>query len=419
MRYALYAILLCLTALALTLAGALYLAVEDQPLVKVATQFTPAHIERAKRIVEKNDPRKMKAGVLRTISLSQEELDLALNYLAGRYGKASSRIALQPGAAAISASIELPRNPLGRVVNVTALLHETAALPSFDQLRIGRLPVPAWLADWLLERGLKRLNTREDYRIASDTIKKVSIADGRLTVIYEWQDELPDRIRAVALSREDQARLKAYQERLAALGGQPRAERGVSLVELIGPLIKMAAERGAAGDPVAENRAAITVLAFYVNGKGLAAIVPAARDWPQPPRRNVLLGGREDFPQHFTVSAAIAANAGGPLADAIGLYKEVEDSRGGSGFSFNDIAADRAGSRFGELAAGSRESALKLQRRVSEGVREADIMPAVKDLPEFMPEAEFKRRFGGIGAPAYKRMMDDIERRIAAVPLYR
>jgi len=36
-----------------------------------------------------------------------------------------------------------------------------------------------------------------------------------------------------------------------------------------------------------------------------------------------------------------------------------------------------------------------------------------------MREAEFKRRYGGIGAPAYNRMMDDIERRIAALPLYR
>ena len=107
------------------------------------------------------------------------------------------------------------------------------------------------------------------------------------------------------------------------------------------------------------------------------------------------------------------------MADAIGLYKEVDDSRGGSGFSFNDIAADRACTRFGELAAGSPESALKLQRRVGEGVRESDLMPAVKDLPEFMSEAEFKSRFGGIGAPQYKRMMEDIERRIAALALYR
>ena len=34
-------------------------------------------------------------------------------------------------------------------------------------------------------------------------------------------------------------------------------------------------------------------------------------------------------------------------------------------------------------------------------------------------QAEFKRRYGGIGAPAYLKMMDTIERRIAAMPLYR
>ena len=48
-----------------------------------------------------------------------------------------------------------------------------------------------------------------------------------------------------------------------------------------------------------------------------------------------------------------------------------------------------------------------------------ELLPETADLPEFMPEAEFKRRFGGIGAPAYQRMMQDIERRVAACPLYR
>ena len=37
-------------------------------------------------------------------------------------------------------------------------------------------------------------------------------------------------------------------------------------------------------------------------------------------------------------------------------------------------------------------------------------MPEVADPPEYKPEAELKRRFGGIGAPAYQRMMQDIER---------
>jgi len=418
MRYLGYTLLFCLIALALAIAGALHLALENQPLISRTVEFTPAQIERAKRIVEKNDPRTMKPGVLRTLSLSQEDLDLVLNYLAGRYANASTRIMLRPGTAAISASVELPRNPFRRFLNVTALLHETAALPRFDYLKIGRLPVPRRLADWLLERTLRRLNARDDYRIASDTIRKVSVADGRLTVTYDWQADLADRIKAVVVPREEQERLKAYQDRLTELARQSTGA-SISLAELMAPLFNLAAQRSASGDPVAENRAAIVVLTFYANGQGLAAIVPAANDWPRPPRRKIQLAGRDDFPQHFTISAAIAANAGTPLSDAIGLYKEIEDSHGGSGFSFNDIAADRAGTRFGELAAGTRQSALKLQRQMSAGVRESDIMPVVSDLPEFMPEAEFKRRFGGIDAPAYKRMMAEIERRIAALPLYR
>src|SRR5581483_11453810 len=118
--------------------------------------------------------------------------------------------------------------------------------------------------------------------------------------------------------------------------------------------------------------------------------------------------------KHFMVSAALAARAGGPLSDAVGLYKEIADARGGSGFSFNDIAADRAGTRFGETAAQS-GSARQLQERLRAGAAEKDLMPATADLPE----GEFQRRFGGIDAPPHKKMMAEIEARIAALALYR
>ena len=42
-------------------------------------------------------------------------------------------------------------------------------------------------------------------------------------------------------------------------------------------------------------------------------------------------------------------------------------------------------------------------------------MVATRDLPEAMPEAEFKRRFGGVDAPAYNRIAE-IDGRIAALP---
>ena len=418
-RFIAFTFLLLLIAVPFVLAGILHLAMAEQPTVNRAAEFTPVHIERAKHIIKKNDPRTLKPGVLRTFTLSQEEVDLTINYLASHYARGSSRIVLQPGKVEFSASFELPSNPFGRFLNISALLHETGGLPVFDLLQIGRLSVPGWLADTLLEYALKLLSTREEYQIASDTIKRISVADGRFTVTYAWQADLPDRIRSVLLPHEEQERLKVYQEWLAGNVRSGSATVKMTLADVMTPLFRLAAERSTNGDAVAENRAAIVVLAFFVNGKGLGAIVPVARDWPQLPPSKVLLDGREDFSQHFTISAAIAANAAAPLSDAIGLYKEVDDSRSGSGFSFNDVAADRAGTRFGELAVNNKESALKLQRQVAAGIRDSDILPRVADLPEFMPETEFKKRFGGTDSPAYKRMMDDIERRIAALPLYR
>lgn len=419
MKFILSVFLLLLVAIPFAFSDILYQMMAEQPAVNRTAEFTPEHVERARRIVGKNDPRTMKSGVLRTLVLSQEEIDLAVNYLVSQYARGSSHIVLQPGKMMLSASFELPDNPFGRFLNISAALHETDGLPVLDTLQIGQLSVPKPLADRLLEYALQQLNTREDYQIASDVIKKISVADGRFSVIYDWQADLPDRIRSTMLSREEQERLKVYQERLVENDRSHSGAAAMTIADVMMPLFRLADERSRNGDAVVENRAAIVVLAFFVNGKGLKAIVPAAREWPQPRSRKVLLAGREDFTQHFTISAAIAAHAGAPLSDAIGLYKEIGDSRGGSGFSFNDIAADRAGTRFGELAVRNNESALRLQRQVAATVRDSDILPKIADLPEFMPEAEFKKRFGGIGSPPYKRMMEDIEKRIAALPLYR
>ena len=59
------------------------------------------------------------------------------------------------------------------------------------------------------------------------------------------------------------------------------------------------------------------------------------------------------------------------------------------------------------------------QQRLAGELQDLDILPDVSDLPESMNEAEFRRRFGGPGTPAYRRMMDEIEGRLDATPLFR
>ena len=89
--------LIAIIGLPLLLAAALYLAVEDRPLISRAAEIKPENIERARRIVERNDPRKMRPGVLRTIAITGPDLDLAVNYLANRYARGSAAVVLQQG----------------------------------------------------------------------------------------------------------------------------------------------------------------------------------------------------------------------------------------------------------------------------------------------------------------------------------
>ena len=417
MRFLARTFLLLLFTLPILAIAAVWLCFQDAPSVVRSVQLTSQDIENAKRIIDQHDPRKANYGGPRTVAISEQELDLMLNYAASRFGRGAARVALRPATVRLQASAEIPQSPFGRYVNVDAALRETGALPRFDHLQIGRLRVPATVADYLLREGLRRMAATDRGELAADIVKGASVANGRLTVTYVWSSEIEERVRAVLLSPADQARLRAYHDRLVETVA--KAPDRVSLAALMPPLFQTVLERGAGGDVVAENRAAIVALAFYANGTGLAAIAPAAAQWPQAARRTVTLAGRDDFPKHFLLSAAIAAEAGSPLADAVGLYKEVDDSRGGSGFSFNDIVADRAGTRFGEIASHSPERARKLAQALASGVKESDFMPDVADLPEFLPEAEFKRRYGGIGGRGYNNMMATIEKRVASRPLLR
>lgn len=116
MRFSLklFVIVLVLLTIGLPVAlvGAAFLAVDRQPLLTRTAEIKPENIARAKRIIDRNDPRRMRPGVLRSILIGNEDLDLAANYLANRYAGSAS-VVLQEGGASVRASLTLPANPLG------------------------------------------------------------------------------------------------------------------------------------------------------------------------------------------------------------------------------------------------------------------------------------------------------------------
>ena len=404
-------------AIPLAVAVALYLALDGEPIVRRSAEITPGNIKRAKQTIDQNAPRRIQTSANQAVTISQQDLDLVANYLAHFYANGSARLILTNDKAEVNASLRPPQVPLNFYFNVSAVLSEGAPIPRFQRLSVGRLMIPGFVADWLVPWAMAQFLGKDAFDAIAQTIKHVDLRNGQLSIVYERPANLRDKLQRAMLSTDDQERLRVYQERLALISNGSKG-KSVTLTEPLVALFELAEVRAKQSNPVAENRAAILVLAFYINGKPLGAILPAANDWPHPSEQTLTLTGRDDFAKHFIISAALAASAGGPLSDAVGLYKEIEDSRAGSGFSFTDIAADRAGTRFGAYAADS-GSAIKLQQRLAAGIGEKEFMPATEGLPELRGEAEFKRRFGGVGAPAYNRMVAEIERRIADLRLYR
>lgn len=218
------------------------------------------------------------------------------------------------------------------------------------------------------------------------------------------------------LTAEDVVRLRAYHDRVVEAA---RELRGWGhLKDVLGPALALAARRSATGDPAEENRAALLAVAFLTVGRGLPLIVPEAVDWPAVPPRRILLQNRHDLAQHFMVSAAVAAWSGEPLANALGLYKEMDDARRGSGFSFADLAADRAGTTFGRLATESADRSRALQAAIAALEHSDRLMPSVASLPEGLSARQFAATYGNRDTPAWRAMVDDIEQRIAALPFF-
>lgn len=397
-------VVLPLAVLALLLA----VATSPTPQAGQAAAFSMADLERGRQVWRTLAPTRLKEGEERQVTLSGRDVNLGLAYLARRLGLAGAKVDVSPDALVLRASARLPGLPQARYLNLELSMAPRGPLLAPTRLHLGSLPLPAEFTTRLLGWGLALSPVGDQYRVVRDMLRAVELAQDRLKLGFVWRGRALEAAMAQGVGLDMRA-LAAYRQRLATLPGR-------DLAPLLGEVFALARQRSRAGDPVAENRAALTALAERVTGTRLvtAGGVEQVRGGG-----GIRLAGRTDFAQHFALSAFMAATGGEGLADAAGLYKELRDAREGSGFSFNDLASDRAGSRLGEAATASGGSARRIQAALA-GVKAAGpFFPRVDDLPEFMPQAEFERRFGGVGEPAYQAMAEKIEARIAALELYR
>lgn len=178
-----------------------------------------------------------------------------------------------------------------------------------------------------------------------------------------------------------------------------------------------AADNSHRRNPVQSHRAAILALGTMLGEEKVAEVAKRTIDRTQLPeieklRRRITLYGRNDLSRHFWVSAALAVLSDDARSMAVGITKELMDANGGSGFSFVDLTADRAGTLFTLAATRNAKSARALQTRIRHGVVMADFMPNVLDLPEGITSDDFQSTYGGLGGEETKRIVEDIQLRL-------
>ncbi|MDY6972534.1 MAG: hypothetical protein SV775_09420 [Thermodesulfobacteriota bacterium] len=482
---------LAVTAITLMIAILVVLAVfglESDPLVLPQKKLALEDVRRIKQVLKENNPRRLKAGEIKELSVSERDVNLVLFYVLSHspFRKTlTTHVYLNQNSANALFTYVMPANPFGAYLNVSAYLHQSIDSIDVDKLRIGSVALPGWVVDLILKFALNYLQQHEKFNSVIEclqSIRSIDFDEDNVVVVYQWRPEIVDQIKdqgkSLLLPDSEAEKLLIYTAQLAMISRNVDGN-SASLTRFFQPLFKMALHRtNSGGDPIAENRALILALTIYgmgrtpdriVGNRGLKEVErprpvanvtlkensgrdksfrPAEVKETRRPRRvlnltlldrkekgkasgsdvgksnkiprriKLSLLNRGDLALHFMVSAAITVSAGGGMADLLGLFKEMSDSQGGSGFSFADLAADRAGVRLAEKSMRSPVHAEALQRQMGRTLNEADFMPRVDSLPEGIMELEFKSRYRDLDSAAYRMVDDEISRRIAECSIY-
>ncbi|HSF57579.1 MAG TPA: hypothetical protein VLD83_05880 [Candidatus Binatia bacterium] len=370
-------------------------------------------------------------GQPRHLHLTDAEINALVNSALGRGGgQRRASVHFEPAKFTALASLALPRRlGEGQFLNVQLaghlLIDDGRLHLGMDELRLGSLSVPAMLLRLLSSSAYAMLMDDPQMRRIIEAVDALNTEPGTINFVFQsgalsrqvvpalvqllW--ERPD----VAFETELYLRhLIVTYERLPA-----GADRFGLLLQAA---FTMAAERSKVHDPLLENRAAIFALAILLGHLDLELFVGELLDPELRARAKRAIGtvpvrGRKDWTRHFWVSAALVLLSNEATSDRIGRLKEQLDAEdGGSGFSFADMLANAAGTRFAVAAMRDQSSARAMQERLARGFDLDVFFPPADDLPEDIPAAEFESRYGGVGGPGYRAIVDEINRRLDALP---
>ncbi|MBN2559329.1 MAG: hypothetical protein JXQ75_00160 [Phycisphaerae bacterium] len=427
-------IALLVLAVTLCLGLALWLSVEEKPLPFEAAAVTSAKKRELVHLIRSKSPRSLGDGQTHTLRLTEDDVNVLLAWgLSLGAADRKARVGLAPDGASLAASMGVRLGGKTRYVNLQltgdVAVKEGNLSLRVDRCRLGNVEVPSWLVKLWCPMVASAVNRDRRARPFLDAVEAIAIGSDWIEARYTRVDLPPgfreDLLGPAGARQETLASTRVQVEHLLQVVGRPPTGERPTFGMCFERAFALARERSVERNPVTENRAAIFALAVLLGHPRVEEFLgPVLPERASPVAlwmlRNVELRGRLDWTKHFWVSAALMLLSDTIVSDAAGLLKEELDADvGGSGFSFADLLADRAGTTFALRATHDEMAARAMQDRLARGFDVDDFFPDAADLPEGIPDAQSQAQYGGVGGEAYLRLIEEIERRVSTCAAYR
>lgn len=387
-------------------------ALDNSPQTIILQGLNREDIQRAKQLLHVAPEDRLS---VKTVSLNQKDLNIALSYLLNHFVENTSLVQILEDRIMFQIAIFVPENPWGRYLDFHFSLRQNGDIIKIKSFKIGEISIPDPTANRLIPFIVHHTGLNHYWLAATEYIKDVKITPHTLEVSY--LGSIVDTAKELAMHKHAEfPNLDLYQQQINEIVMHHDPSWRLSLSEILQPLFVTAYHNSDEKHAIQENKTVIIAVASYIYKHDLRKYLPLGLVYSK--EYLVFAYKRIDIPQHFIASALLTAVDSSLLSQQVGIDKEVGDSQHGSGFSFIDLSSDRAGTKFGQLAVASPESARKLQKLMSETHDYSGIIPSIEGLPENMDEATFQQNYGNVDSPAYQNMIKLIDSRIAELALY-
>mgnify|MGYP001332709067 FL=1 len=217
MKALLHILWVSIAATLLVAAMLIFFGISDQPELKLDWTITPADVNRAKKILHEGS--KTRPDEIGTIELKLADLNLVGNYLLNRFGKGKVLIALKDKKIRFDVSAALPKNMLGKYVNISFRLgHEDGnPLPTLTKFKAGKLLLPSKVAAFFINTVIKHTHLNQYFLLATDAIQAVTIDDKKITLTYHPSKATLKTARDILTHNNPENNTSSYQSKLTEI----------------------------------------------------------------------------------------------------------------------------------------------------------------------------------------------------------